>query len=256
METHVFEDKGEMGAAAAAAIAGALRDAIGKRGGACMVMATGASQFETIDALTREDVDWTRVTCFHMDEYIGLQASHPASFRRYLKERFVDRVKGMRAFHYVDGSAADPQAECDRLGALIERADIDIVQGGIGENGHLAFNDPPADFETNRSYLVVDLDEACRRQQFGEGWFQSMEDVPKRAISISIPRLMTARRIVCTVPDKRKARAVKDCLEGPVTNEHPASILQHHADCRMFLDTASGDERNHPNCRFRRDKIP
>jgi glucosamine-6-phosphate deaminase len=239
MKLCIMENKEEMGRGGEAASDDELGEAIKARKGACLVMATGASQFETVDALTREDVDWSRVTCFHMDEYVGLDASHPASFRRYLRERFVEKVGRLRAFHDVDGSAPDPEAECERLSQRIEALGIDVVQGGIGENGHLAFNDPPADFETEQSYRVVELDEACRRQQCGEGWFPSLEDVPKRAISISIPRLMTARRIVCTVPDARKAQAVKDCLDGPVTNTHPASILQRHADCTLFLDAAA-----------------
>lgn len=239
MNTYTYNEKGKMGRAAALLIAEKLNAAITAKGEACLVLATGASQFETVDALTKTDVDWSRVVCFHMDEYVGMDKTHPASFRNYLKERFVNKISGVKAFHYVDGSAEDPQAECDRLEALISQYEVDVVQGGIGENGHLAFNDPPADFDTDRSYLVVELDDGCRKQQFGEGWFDTLNDVPRKALSISIKQTMRAKCIVCTVPDERKAQAVKDCLEGEVTNQHPASILQQHSDCHVFLDEAS-----------------
>lgn len=236
MKTQIFKDKTQMGERAAALIAETLNQAIAEKGEACMVMATGASQFEVMDALVTQAVDWSKVTCFHMDEYVGMDATHPASFKRYLKQRFADKVSGLKAFHYVDGSHPDPQAECDRLEKLITQYAVDVVQCGIGENGHLAFNDPPADFETTRSYLVVELDEACRKQQFGEGWFENMDAVPRKAISISIHEVMKATRIVCTVPDERKAQAVKDCLEGDISNLHPASILQKHPECFVLLD--------------------
>lgn len=236
MDIQVFTDKKQMGERAAALIAETLNQAIAEKGEACIVLATGASQFEVMDALVTQAVDWSKVVCFHMDEYVGMDATHPASFKRYLQERFADKVNGLKAFHSVDGSNPDPQAECDRLEKLITQYAVDVVQCGIGENGHLAFNDPPADFETTRSYLVVELDEACRKQQFGEGWFESMDAVPRKAISISIHEVMKASRIVCTVPDERKAQAVKDCLEGDITNLHPASILQKHPECFLLLD--------------------
>ncbi len=239
MNTYCFKTKKELGEAAAARIAEILRGAIAAKGEACMVMATGASQFETVDALTHQDVDWSKVVCFHMDEYIGMDESHPASFRNYLKERFTNKVTGLKAFHYVNGSAPDSQEECDRLESLISKYEVDVVQGGIGENGHLAFNDPPADFETERSYLIVELNEACRQQQFGEGWFKTLDDVPRKAISIGIRQTMKAKCVICSIPDLRKAQAVKDCLEGEVSNMHPASILQEHPDCQLFLDTDS-----------------
>jgi glucosamine-6-phosphate deaminase len=203
------------------------------------VAATGASQIGFLDALVNiEGIDWGRVEIFHLDEYLGLPRDHPASFRRYLEERLVRRVRPA-AFHAIDGEASDPDAECRRLGALVTRSPVDVAFVGIGENGHLAFNDPPADFETRDPYLVVDLDEACRRQQMGEGWFPRLEDVPTRALSMSVRQILEAREIVASVPDARKAVAVRDCLEGEVTPRHPASILQAHPRATIYLDLDS-----------------
>jgi glucosamine-6-phosphate deaminase len=224
-----------MGAAAAERAAELLRGAIAARGAANLILATGASQFEMLAHLVTLDVDWARVTAFHLDEYIGLPLSHPASFRKYLKERFVDQAPGLGQFHFVAGED-DPVHECARLGEIIRRHPIDAACVGIGENGHLAFNDPPADFETEEPYLVVNLDEACRRQQLGEGWFPSLADVPTQAISMSIRQIMRSRAIVCTVPDARKAAAVQKTVEGAVSPLIPASILQRHPDCRLYLD--------------------
>jgi glucosamine-6-phosphate deaminase len=187
-------------------------------------------------------IDWSRVTAFHLDEYVGMSTDHPASFRRYLKERFVDRLPvPIGAFHYIDAEL-DPEAECRRLAELIAPVTIDVAFVGIGENGHLAFNDPPADFRTEEPYLVVELDEACRRQQLGEGWFESLEAVPERAISMSVRQIMKSAAIVCTVPDARKATAVARTLNGPVTPDVPASILQRHPDCHLYLDVHSAGE--------------
>ena len=236
MRRHIYDTKLGMGQAAAIRAADGLRSTIAERGEANLILATGMSQFEMLAVLVTLEVDWSRVTAFHLDEYIGLPASHPASFRRYLKERFVDRVPGLRAFHYVDGEHPSPEAECRRLGDLIPDLPIDVACIGIGENGHLAFNDPPADFDTEEPYVVVDLDEACRRQQLGEGWFPTLEDVPRQAISMSIRQIMKSRAIVCTVPDARKAVAVKGAVEGPVTPMLPSSILQEHPSCDLYLD--------------------
>jgi glucosamine-6-phosphate deaminase len=237
VKVHVLDTKLEMAARAAAEGAALLRAALGERGSARIVLATGASQLEMLERLVREpDLDWGRVTAFHLDEYVGMPATHPASFRRYLRERFVDRLPGsIGAFHYIDAEI-DPEGECERLGTAISTAPVDVAFVGIGENGHLAFNDPPADFDTERPYLVVRLDEACRRQQLGEGWFASLEDVPRRAVSMSIRQIMGAASIICTVPDERKSAAVRAALEGPVTPALPASILQRHPDCRLFVD--------------------
>jgi glucosamine-6-phosphate deaminase len=229
----------EMGAAAAAFGAERVRRGIRDRGAAVIVLATGASQFEMLEHLVAApDIDWGRVTAFHLDEYVGLPEGHPASFRRYLQTRFVDQLPTpIGRFHFIDGDA-DPEAERRRLVGLIEPVAIDVAFVGIGENGHLAFNDPPADFTTTDPYLVVTLDDACRRQQLGEGWFETFEDVPQRAISMSVRQILTARTVVCTVPDARKAEAVRRSLEGPVTEEVPASALQLHSDCHVFLDVA------------------
>jgi glucosamine-6-phosphate deaminase len=239
LQTRILPDKAALGEAAAEEAASVLRDAIGRRGRACVVAATGASQFEFLDALTiAPDVDWDRTTFFHLDEYVGLPASHPASFRRYLKERLADRVHP-GTFHFIEGDRPDPEAEARRVGELIRAAEIDVAFVGIGENGHLAFNDPPADFATDAPYLVVRLDEACRRQQLGEGWFARLEEVPQRAISMSIRQILKARRILCVVPDARKARAVRDCLTDDVSPLRPASALQRHAATTVYLDVNS-----------------
>jgi glucosamine-6-phosphate deaminase len=244
MEVLVFDSKAALGGAAADAAAAIIKAAIEARGRASIIAATGASQFEFLDALTsRTDIDWSRVTGFHLDEYIGLPATHPASFRRYLAERLVDRVHP-GAFHFVNGDAPDPAAECARLGAVIAAHEIDAAFVGIGENGHLAFNDPPADFETSTPYLVVALDERCRRQQLGEGWFRSLDEVPTHAISMSIREILRARRILCIVPDQRKAEAVVMSLQSPPAPERPASALQEHAAATMFLDRESSSLLN------------
>ena len=240
MEYSVCATKEELGQRAADRGADAIRRALSARGRANIIVATGASQFEMLAALTKQwGIDWSCVTAFHLDEYIGMPMTHPASFRKYLKERFVDQLpQRLAAFHYIDGEA-DPAAECRRLGRLIDQCPIDVAFIGIGENGHLAFNDPPADFETEEPYLIVELDEACRRQQLGEGWFPTLDDVPRRAISMSIRRIMRSETIVCSVPDLRKADAVRAALEGPVTPMVPASILQQHPRAAIFLDRQS-----------------
>jgi glucosamine-6-phosphate deaminase len=236
MQIATSPTKAEMAQAAAAKAADLLRDAIARKGRAAFVAATGVSQFEFLDALTATPgIDWARTTMFHLDEYVGLPETHPASFRRYLKERLIARVHP-GAVHLIEGDAPDPPAECWRLNRLIAEYEIDVSFVGIGENGHLAFNDPPADFEVEDSYIVVELDEACRRQQLGEGWFASLEDVPRRAISMSIRQIMRSHAIICTVPERRKARAVHDCFTGEVTPLHPASILRQHARAYVFLD--------------------
>ncbi len=239
LKIHIETDKNSLGQQAAACVADLLRKALKERGEANAIFATGASQFEMFRELVRLDLDWKRVTCFHLDEYLGLLETHPASFRRYLKERFCAHVEGPKTFHWVRGDCPDPSVECERLGKLIGQHPVDVACIGIGENGHLAFNDPPADFETEHPYLVVELDEACRQQQRGEGWFSSFDDVPTHAISMSIRQIMKSTAIVCTVPDRRKAQAVQAAVEGPVTPEVPASILQEHDHVVLVLDTDS-----------------
>lgn len=240
MKIEVGATKDEMGRSAARAGAERIRRALKDRGEATIIVATGASQFETMMHLVREPaIDWSRVTCFHLDEYVGMTVKHPASFRRYLRERFVERLPiPIGAFHYIDAET-DPEAECRRLRELISPVVVDVAFVGIGENGHLAFNDPPADFETEEPFLVVALDERCRRQQLGEGWFARLDEVPERAISMSIRQILKSKSIVCTVPDERKAAAVALAIAGPVTPDIPASILQTHTACALFLDAYS-----------------
>jgi glucosamine-6-phosphate deaminase len=240
MLTDISETKTELGQKAADKGAAFIREAIAARGRANIIVATGASQFEMLQALVRQQgIDWGKVVGFHLDEYVGLPITHEASFRKYLKERFVEQLPvPIGKFHYVNGEG-DPQAACRELGQVIARHEIDVAFVGIGENGHLAFNDPPADFATDEAYIVVDLDEACRRQQVGEGWFASLADVPTRAISMSIRQIMKSRAIICTVPDARKAQAVHGAIRGKVTPNVPASILQQHAACFMLLDRQS-----------------
>ena len=216
-----------------------LRDALTENGSASFIVATGASQFDFLAALTaNETINWDNTTMFHLDEYIGIPETHPASFRKYLRERLVDIVHP-GTVHFLNGEAEEPQAECDRLNRIISENQIDVAFVGIGENGHLAFNDPPADFETKAPYILVELDEACRLQQVGEGWFPGLDAVPTQAISMSIRQIMKSKAIVCTVPDERKAEAVRNCLLGEITPMHPASILQTHPDCAVFLDAGS-----------------
>lgn len=236
MKTSVHDDKQSMGRAAAREGAAIIRKAIALNGHAVVIVATGASQFEMLEHLVREEVDWSKVTAFHLDEYVGLPESHPASFRGYLKKRFVDPVATLGELVTVDGDVEDLQAEITRLNDRIAGQDIAVCFAGIGENCHLAFNDPPADFDTNQPYMVVDLDAACRQQQYGEGWFPTLQDVPAQAISMSVRQILKARRIILTIADARKAEAVKAALEGPVSNLAPASILQDHGAVSVHLD--------------------
>ena len=237
MEIIISDTKEELGKKAANRGAELICKAISEKGEANIIVATGSSQFEMLNGLVDADIDWSKVTGFHLDEYIGISDKHPASFRRYLKERLVDKVS-LKKFNYVNGED-DPVRECARLGELISKQPIDVAFIGIGENAHLAFNDPPADFETEEAYLVVKLDEACRKQQLGEGWFPAFKDVPEQAISMSIKQIMKSKAIICSVPDTRKAKAVKDALEGSVTPDVPSSILQQHNAVWLYLDKDS-----------------
>jgi glucosamine-6-phosphate deaminase len=239
MRVEIFNSKQELGQAAAKDAAALIQQAINERAEVFIVAATGASQFEFLDALTQNrSIDWNRATFFHLDEYVGLTDSHPASFRRYLKERIVDRVRP-GTFHFIAGDAPDVLQECRRLNKLISLHTIDLAFVGIGENGHLAFNDPPADFNTQDPYIVVELNEACRKQQVGEGWFSSVAEVPTRAISMSIQQILKARNVFCVAPDQRKAEAVRNSLELEVSPLRPASILQQHAAATIYLDQES-----------------
>lgn len=239
MNITISEDAVALGKAAGQLAAEHIKEAIRERKEAFIIFATGTSQFETLNALLGDPaINWSAVTMFHLDEYIGLTEQHPASFRKYLKERVLARTGPMKQVYLIDGEQP-PQTVIDELSAAIRSIKVDVALVGIGENGHLAFNDPPADFETEAPYLIVNLDEPCRAQQRNEGWFNSIAEVPKQAISMSINQILKSAHIICSVPDRRKAQAVKDSLERPVDNRYPASILQIHPDCHFFLDRES-----------------
>lgn len=242
MKIEISTSKDAMGAQAAAHGATLIRRPLELHGHASIVLACAASQFEMLAHLVREPgIDWSRVTVFHLDEYIGLPISHPASFRRFLWERFVSQLPlPLKATHYLCGENAE--TECERVGDILRGHSIDVALIGIGENGHLAFNDPPADFHTEDPYLIVTLDERCRSQQLGEGWFDSLEKVPTRAISMSVRQILKSGAIVCTVPDERKAAAVQAAIEGEITPQVPASILQSHGHAALYLDRGSASQ--------------
>src|SRR6266576_3348531 len=238
MVIKIYEDKASLGRAAAEQAAVSLRKAIQESGRARIIAATGASQFEFLDALTAmPGIEWPRVEMFHLDEYIGLPASHPASFRKYLLERLIGKTK-INKYHFLEGDG-DVSKTVRKVAEELTAAAIDVAFVGIGENGHLAFNDPPADFQTEEPYLVVELDDACVRQQVGEGWFANISEVPRRAISMSVRQILKAKEIVCVVPDARKAAAVKLCFEGEISPMAPASILRTHPAATIYLDRAS-----------------
>lgn len=234
----IHSNPATMGAAAAAFGGARIIEAIKKQGFANIIVATGASQFTMLSALAaNKEIDWSKVTLFHLDEYVGLPESHPASFRKYIKERFIAQLPcPLKNAYFVNGSAPDPQQTCDELGKIIAAHPIDVCFIGIGENGHIAFNDPPADFDTEAPYLVVELDEVCRRQQLGEGWFPTLDDVPKQAISMSVRQILKSKTIVNTVPDARKAYAMQITFEGELCPAHPASVIRLHPDCATFCD--------------------
>ena len=238
MKTILTANSQEMGRVAARLAAADLNSAIEATGQANIIVATGASQFEVLKHLVAEDgIDWSRVHGFHLDEYIGIGVDHPASFCKYLKERFVDQVP-VADFQYLLGDQ-DPTETIQRVGELISETRIDVAMVGIGENGHLAFNDPPADFETQLPYLIVELDEPCRQQQVGEGWFGALADVPTHAISMSVAQIMKSANIYCSVPDERKANAVRSTLQDEVSPNIPASILRNHSAATLIIDEAA-----------------
>lgn len=227
-----------MSRAAARHAGGLLRERQQQQDTVRLVAATGQSQFDFLDELTSEpDIEWSRVELFHLDEYVGLPLEHPASFRKYLLERLIDKVSIPR-YHFLDAEK-NPEAVAERVGNALSSAPVDVAFVGIGENGHLAFNDPPADFDTDRPYIIVTLDDACRRQQAGEGWFATPADVPAQAISMSIRQILKAREIVAIVPDGRKAAAVRSCMEDEISPLRPASILRTHANTTLYLDADS-----------------
>jgi glucosamine-6-phosphate deaminase len=238
LQIKILADKQAVGRAAAAHAAKSIREAIHGQGFARVVAATGASQFEFLEELTKETgIDWSRVEMFHLDEYVGLPITHPASFRKYLLERLIQRT-GIARYHFLDGEG-DPHEVAKKVGRELASRPVDVCFAGIGENGHLAFNDPPADFQSDEPYLVVVLDEACRQQQVNEGWFATVAEVPTRAISMSIRQMLRAKEIIVSVPEQRKAKAVKACIEGEISPLAPASVLRKHPNATIYLDRDS-----------------
>jgi glucosamine-6-phosphate deaminase len=242
MQTIIKNGKEEIGKEAAMLGAALINQAISKKGSANVIFATGSAQFEMLQHFVTLPIEWRSVNGFHLDEYIGLSINHKASFRKFLKERLVDIVRPDN-FYYINGEA-DPNEECKRLNKLIHEHPIDVAFVGIGENSHLAFNDPPADFDTDQPYIQVTLDEACRRQQMGEGWFGSFGDVPKKAISMSIQQILKSENIIAVVPEQRKAKAVQLSMESEISPAVPASALRWHAKTTLFLDNESSSLLN------------
>ena len=239
MKLRLFTDTGALACAAAEQAAAAMRTAIAEHGRCRIVLATGNSQLAFLDALTKmPEIDWKKVEAFHLDEYVGMPITHPASFRKFLMERVIQKA-GIVKYRFIEGDAADLTAAIQKVGVQLMSAPIDVAFVGIGENGHVAFNDPPADFETEDPYIVVELDEACRRQQVGEGWFTDITQVPRQAISMSVRQILKAREIIAVVPDQRKAQAVRICLEGEIGPMAPGSILRRHPQTTIYLDQDS-----------------
>lgn len=239
---NIAPDKKELGRRAAEHGARIIQETIAQRGEVNIIVATGASQFEMLEELIKYDIYWPAVTAFHLDEYVGMSITHKASFRAYLWQRFVSRLPlPLKAFHYLDGEH-DAPAEAKRVGEIIRQHPIDVAFVGIGENGHMAFNDPPADFETESPYLVVALDDACRKQQLGEGWFPTFNDVPTHAISMSIKQILKSKTIIASVPDERKAQAVKESIEEELNPQYPSTCLKLHSDTTIYLDQASASK--------------
>lgn len=242
LEVKVFKDKHELGKAAAIAVTQKISEVIKEKGSANMIFATGASQFQFIENLLKQDIEWDKINVFHLDEYLGMPETHPASFRKFLKERIFNIVKPKQVF-YINGDAPDAEAEALRYENLLEEYPVDIACIGIGENGHIAFNDPPvADFNDSKLVKVVELDEACRNQQLGEGWFPTFDDVPTHALTLTIPAIMSCKTISCVVPDERKSEAVYNTINAEISTECPATILRKHSDTVLYLDEGSASK--------------
>ncbi len=235
LSVRIYEDKKSLGEASASLGEKLIRQAIVQKGEAAIILATGASQFEFLESFVQKDIEWNRLIAFHLDEYIGISENHPASFRKYLRERIFDRVN-FHNYFLIQGDRDDPQEECKRIGSIFNLSVVDVAFIGIGENGHIAFNDPPASFHDEMSYKIVELDQMSRNQQFKEGWFKTFDEVPGLAITMTIPAILRSKYIVCTVPDLRKAEAVKNTLKGEISPNVPASILRSHPNATLLLD--------------------
>lgn len=242
LDVAIYETTVEMGMASADFVQRKLSEAIAEKGSANLILATGASQFKFLEALKEKDIEWQKITVFHLDEYKDISDTHPASFRKYLKDRILDAVKPKK-IHFLNGDAEDIEAEMNQYSEALKNHPIDIACIGIGENGHIAFNDPPvADFKDPKLVKLVTLDEACRNQQLGEGWFPTFDDVPKQALTLTITSILNCKAISCVVPDERKAQAVHDTLYNEISTDCPATILRKHPDTKLFLDTASATQ--------------
>ncbi|MFC1547644.1 6-phosphogluconolactonase [Candidatus Neomarinimicrobiota bacterium] len=240
MEIKVFKDRIELSEVAASQAAAILKSVIDEKGSACFIVATGESQIDFLRVLAVDDsIDWRKTKMYHLDEYVGISSQHSASFRSYLMKRLIERVHPGEV-HLVNGENPDPESEAQRLSDLISRETIDVAFVGVGENGHLAFNDPPADFETDKPFIVVDLDTKCRQQQVNEGWFPTIHDVPPQAITMSINQIMKSSSILAVVPGLRKAEAVRNCfINANIYPGFPSSILKKHPNAFLYLDTDS-----------------
>lgn len=240
MKVHILQDAQELGEAAASLAAQIINEQIAEKGKVRLILSTGASQFETLEALVKKEIDWAKVEMFHLDEYVGLSEQHPASFRKYLKERFVNLVP-IQMVHFVNGEG-DIEKHIEELSREIRKELIDLALIGIGENAHIAFNDPPADFATKEAYIVVNLDENCKKQQVREGWFPGVDAVPQQAITMTVHQIMQSRVIISSVPHKVKANAIRAFFEQDVNNNVPATTLKTHANYTLFLDKESASE--------------
>lgn len=238
----IYNHPKEMGQAAADFVERTLKEAIAQKGGANLILATGSSQFTFLESLKERDIDWKKITVFHLDEYKGISDQHPASFRKYLKERILEEVAPKKVF-YLNGDAEDLEQEILRYTKELRKHSIDLACIGIGENGHIAFNDPPvADFNDPEWVKLVTLDEACKKQQTGEGWFPTLDDVPDQALTLTIPAILNCNTISCVVPDQRKAEAVRNTLYNEISTDCPATILRKHPKTRIFLDSGSASK--------------
>lgn len=240
MKVNVFNNSEALGKAAAEYSAKILQKVIAEKGKARLLLSTGSSQFDTLKVLVKLDIDWSKVEMFHLDEYVGLSDAHPASFRRYLKDRFTSLISLKQAY-FVNGED-DIAKNIQKLTEEIRKEPIDLALIGIGENAHIAFNDPPADFDTLEAYIIVNLDDKCKQQQVGEGWFPTLADVPSQAISMTPFQIVQSKVIVSCVPHKVKSNAIKMMMEREVTNKVPATLLKTHQDITLFLDQESASE--------------